>query len=157
MFTGGHQTGGEAVLRLRVLLLAVMSTLALVPTSGASNTPAQTAALCGSLFGSTFGAPSSEPLASCQWDMSLIGATASRPWTGATGRGVSVGVIDSGVDVTHPDVAPNLDLARSCSFIFSTTPTALPQEVGTATAATRLRCRTSTVTAHMSHQRSQRR
>jgi len=107
-----------------------MATLALVPTAGASNTPAQTAALCSSLFGSTFGSPSSEPLASCQWDMSLIGATPSRAWTGATGRGVSVGVIDSGVDVTHPDVAPNLDLARSCSFIFSTTPTALPQEVG---------------------------
>ena len=38
-------------------------------------------------------------------------------------------MIDSGVDVTHPDIAPNLDLARSCSFIFSTTPTADPDEV----------------------------
>ena len=117
-------------MRLAVLLLAVTATLALVPAADASNTPAQTAALCDSLFGSTFGAPSSEPLASCQWDMSLIGATASSAWTGATGRGVSVGVIDTGADMTHPDVAPNLDVARSCSFIFSTTPTALPQEVG---------------------------
>jgi lantibiotic leader peptide-processing serine protease len=116
--------------RLAVLLLAVTGMLALVPAAGASSTPAQTAALCDSLFGSTFGAPSGEPLASCQWDMSLIGATASSAWTGATGRGVSVGVIDTGADMSHPDVAPNLDVARSCSFIFSTTPTALPQEVG---------------------------
>jgi lantibiotic leader peptide-processing serine protease len=62
--------------------------------------------------------------------MDLIGASASKAWAGATGRGVSVGVLDSGVDITHPDIAPNLDLARSCSFIFSTTPTALPAEVG---------------------------
>jgi lantibiotic leader peptide-processing serine protease len=116
--------------RLPVLVLAVVAMLALVPTAGAANTPAQTAALCSGLFGATFGAPSSEPLASCQWDMSLIGATASKAWNGATGRGVSVGVIDSGVDMTHPDIAPNLDVGRSCSFIFSTTPTALPQEVG---------------------------
>jgi subtilisin family serine protease len=47
----------------------------------------------------------------------------------ATGAGVSVGVIDSGVDTTHADVAPSLDLARSCSFIFSDTPTADPAEV----------------------------
>ena len=40
-----------------------------------------------------------------------------------------MGVIDSGVDLTHPDVAPNLDVARSCSFIYSNTPTADPQEV----------------------------
>jgi len=117
-------------MRLAVLSLAVAAALALVPAASASNTPAATAALCSSLFSSTFGAPSSEPLAPCQWDMSLIGATADKTWTGATGRGVSVGVIDSGVDVTHPDIAPNLDLARSCSFIFSTTPTALPSEVG---------------------------
>jgi lantibiotic leader peptide-processing serine protease len=124
--------------RLALLLLAVTAMLAVVPTAGASNTPAQTAALCDSLFGSTFGAPSSEPLSSCQWDMSLIGATAESAWTGATGRGVSVGVIDSGADMTHPDVAPNLDVARSCSFIFSTTPTALPQEVGNGNCANKV-------------------
>jgi subtilisin family serine protease len=116
--------------RLAVLSLAVAAVLALVPTASASDTPAETAALCNTLFASTYDVPSSEPLARCQWDMSLIGATASKAWTGATGRGVSVGVIDSGADMTHPDITPNLDVARSCSFIFSTTPTALPAEVG---------------------------
>jgi lantibiotic leader peptide-processing serine protease len=116
--------------KLVLLCAAVVATLAVVPAASASDTPSETAALCSGLFGSTFGAPSTEPLAPCQWDMSLIGATAGNAWTSATGKGVTVGVIDSGADVTHPDVAPNLDLARSCSFIFSTTPTALPQEVG---------------------------
>jgi Subtilase family len=81
------------------------------------------------LFASTYAVSSTEPLAPCQWDMSLIGATASGAWTGATGRGVSVGVLDSGVDITHPDIAPNLDLARSCSFIFGSTPTAAASEI----------------------------
>ncbi len=75
-----------------------------------------------------FGVPSGpEPLSSCQWDMRAIHADASLAT--ADGRGVSVGVIDSGVDVRHPDVAPNLDLARSCSFIYASTPTADPAEV----------------------------
>jgi subtilisin family serine protease len=43
----------------------------------------------------------------------------------ATGAGVRVGVIDGGVDLTHPDVAPNLDVADSCSFVRSDDPTIL--------------------------------
>jgi subtilisin family serine protease len=53
---------------------------------------------------------------------------------GYTGKGVGVAVIDSGVDPTHPDIAPNLDLARSCSFISPGTPTADPVEVATSCA-----------------------
>ncbi len=68
-----------------------------------------------------------EPLSPCQWDMEVINATAAQKT--ATGEGVKVGVIDGGVDFTHPDLAGAIDVARSCSFIFSTTPTADPQEV----------------------------
>ena len=38
-------------------------------------------------------------------------------------------MIDGGVDFTHPDLAGGIDVARSCSFIFSTTPTADPREI----------------------------
>ena len=38
-------------------------------------------------------------------------------------------MLDSGVDLTHPDIVPNLDVAASCSFIFDHDPTALPVEV----------------------------
>jgi lantibiotic leader peptide-processing serine protease len=68
-----------------------------------------------------------EPLSPCQWDMEVINATAAQET--ATGQGVKVGVIDGGVDFTHPDLAGGIDVALSCSFIFSTTPTADPAEV----------------------------
>ena len=42
---------------------------------------------------------------------------------------MKVGVIDGGVDFTHPDLAGAIDVGKSCSFIYSTTPTADPQEV----------------------------
>jgi subtilisin family serine protease len=67
-----------------------------------------------------------EPLSSCQWDMRAMNVEAAR--SHATGDGVVVGVIDSGVDSSHPDLA-NFNMALSCSFIFSDTPTANPLEV----------------------------
>ena len=68
-----------------------------------------------------------DELSPCQWDMQAIGAVAAH--TTATGAGVRVGVIDSGIDFSHPDLAGAIDVAASCSFIYSTTPTADPQEV----------------------------
>jgi lantibiotic leader peptide-processing serine protease len=68
-----------------------------------------------------------DPLSPCQWDMEAINAEAAH--AKATGAGVTVGVIDGGVDFTHPDLAGGIDVARSCSFIYSTTPTADPQEI----------------------------
>jgi subtilisin family serine protease len=97
-------------------------------TGFAAATQAEIEAKCAALFGSTFGVPNSEPLADCQWDMAIIGA-GTDSYDHATGEGVTVGVIDSGVDRFHPDIAPNLDIGRSCSFIFDDTPTADPAEV----------------------------
>ena len=68
-----------------------------------------------------------EPLSSCQWDMRAMNVEAAR--SHATGDGVVVGVIDSGVDSSHPDLAANFNMPLSCSFIFSDTPTADPLEV----------------------------
>ena len=74
------------------------------------------------------GAPSGpDQLSPCQWDMPVIHAGEAHAY--ATGEGVTVGVIDGGVDFTHPDLAGGIDVARSCSFIYDTTPTADPQEV----------------------------
>jgi subtilisin family serine protease len=61
--------------------------------------------------------------------MALMNAGEDMSFDHATGAGVTVGVIDSGVDFNHPDIAPNLDVSLSCSFIFDTTPTADPAEI----------------------------
>jgi subtilisin family serine protease len=59
-----------------------------------------------------------EPLANRQWDMRQIGATAQGSYKVDTGtRKVLVGVIDTGVDGTHPDVAPNFDAKDSVNFV----------------------------------------
>ena len=99
-------------------------------TSVTAATPGEVTAICQDLFGGVYATPSSEPLAACQWDMAVIDADQTAR-SRATGAGVTVGVLDSGVDATHADIAANLDLARSCSFIRPGTPTALPAEYAT--------------------------
>ena len=81
--------------------------------------------LCATAYPGTSGP---DQLSSCQWDMQVInaGAAHAKP---ATGAGVTVGIIDSGVDLSHPDLAGGIDVARSCSFINSSTPTADPLEI----------------------------
>jgi subtilisin family serine protease len=82
------------------------------------------------LYGDVFGTPNGEPLGVCQWDMAIINAADDGSYQYATGKGVKVGIIDSGVDFNHPDIAPNLDVDLSCSFIYDDTPTAGPGEAG---------------------------
>src|SRR5215217_937321 len=111
-------------------LSGLVSVAAASPSGVSAATPPELTAICEDLFGGVYETPSSEPLAVGQWDMALIDAEASA-WSHATGEGVTIGILDSGVDPTHPDIAPNLDLARSCSFISPGTPTAAPVEVAT--------------------------
>lgn len=110
------------------LALLSGSLVGLGSVTAASSSEADLIALCESLYGDSFGVPNSEPFGPCQWDMALIGA-GTESYGHATGSGVTVGVIDSGVDMTHPDIAPNLDVDLSCSFIFDDTPTADPAEI----------------------------
>lgn len=116
--------------RLAVAVVATVTGLCLAAAPGASASSttvdsvpiASEQQICSDVFGGVYAPPSSEPLAQCQWDMALIHAdqgTHAR----ATGKGVRVGILDSGVDLAHPDIAPNLDLADSCSFVRSDDPT----------------------------------
>ena len=49
--------------------------------------------------------------------MKQIGATATGSYKyGQQGQGVLVGILDTGVDGSHPDIAPNFDAALSRNF-----------------------------------------
>lgn len=121
-------------MRSRVWALVVVvaiTALIFVPAATPAQTVPDAVDLCnGALQPVMHGSlPSGEPLAACQWDMLQMNATTDGSYGVATGAGVKVGVIDSGVDLAHVDIAPNLNVALSCSFIFDTTPTADASEV----------------------------
>ena len=63
-------------------------------------------------------APGTEPLSGYQWDMTQIGAQngSHAPALTERGDGVLVGIIDTGVDGLHPDIAPNFSNALSRNF-----------------------------------------
>jgi subtilisin family serine protease len=69
----------------------------------------------GPLPGST-PAPGDDPLSPLQWDMVQIHATEARAINGGS-PSVVVGDIDTGLDFTHPDLAPNVDFANSVSCV----------------------------------------
>jgi lantibiotic leader peptide-processing serine protease len=61
--------------------------------------------------------PNQEPFADKQWDMRMIDATPSGSYRVNQGRrGVMVGIIDTGIDGTHPDIRPNFNRALSRNF-----------------------------------------
>jgi subtilisin family serine protease len=58
-----------------------------------------------------------EPLSSLQWDMRMIRATADGSHAVQPGdRRVKVGIIDTGIDASHPDVGANFDADLSRNF-----------------------------------------
>jgi subtilisin family serine protease len=60
---------------------------------------------------------SSEPLGSLQWDMEMIGATDAGSYGVNKGDPrVLVASMDTGVDGSHPDIAPNFDASLSRNF-----------------------------------------
>src|SRR5262245_30255725 len=62
-------------------------------------------------------AVNADPLAGLQWDMAMIHATADGSYRRQPGdrRGLG-GIPDTGVDGTHPDIAPNFDASLSRNF-----------------------------------------
>lgn len=62
--------------------------------------------------------PMPDPLGKEQWDKMRMNATLTGSYAKQQGRkDVRVFVIDTGVDQSHPDIAPNLDVADSRSFV----------------------------------------
>jgi subtilisin family serine protease len=58
-----------------------------------------------------------DPLFGLQWDMTAIGATPTGSYAKQQGsRDVRVGIIDTGIDASHPDIAPNFDKDLSRNF-----------------------------------------
>jgi subtilisin family serine protease len=111
------------------MLAVSILVLAAAPAASASQTAAYDAStasgLCEAYFGVSAGP---EPLSACQWDMRYIHANAESR-AKSTGSGVVVGVIDSGIDFSHPDLVGHIDTGLSCSFINTDTPTADPAEI----------------------------
>ncbi len=61
-------------------------------------------------------APGNDPLSGLQWDMVQIHAPEARAINGGSSS-VLVGDIDTGLDYTHPDLAPNVDDAASVNCL----------------------------------------
>ncbi|HWT24139.1 MAG TPA: S8 family serine peptidase, partial [Solirubrobacteraceae bacterium] len=58
-----------------------------------------------------------EPLAALQWDMQMIDATPAGSYAVQQGsHDVLVGDIDTGIDASHPDLAPNFEATLSRNF-----------------------------------------
>ncbi|WLW56081.1 S8 family peptidase [Streptomyces sp. YU58] len=60
--------------------------------------------------------PDSEPLEADQWDLRAIGADKAAKINPGS-RKVTVAVIDTGVDDTHPDLAPNFSASQSANCV----------------------------------------
>jgi len=56
-----------------------------------------------------------DPFIDQQWGLTRIAA--DEAWATATGSGVTIAIVDSGVDLTHPDLAANLDTGRDADFV----------------------------------------
>jgi subtilisin family serine protease len=80
------------------------------PAAGSSRATGATKAVTGAR-------PDLEPLGNRQWDMRQIGATPSGSYRVNPGsRQVLVGIMDTGLDASHPDVRPNMNIRLSRNF-----------------------------------------
>ncbi|HEY4938298.1 MAG TPA: hypothetical protein VIJ69_04675, partial [Actinomycetota bacterium] len=55
---------------------------------------------------------SNDPLFAQQWGLAQIGASSA--WNSSTGAGISVGIVDTGVDLQHEDLAGQVLMSSNC-------------------------------------------
>ena len=79
---------------MRRLLVAALSVVAVVAT------------LSGTALASN------DTFFSRQWALSQIGAP--QAWTRSTGSGITIGIVDTGVDLGHPDLAGKIAITADC-------------------------------------------
>ena len=79
-------------------------------------TKQQAAKIAGAAKGATTGTATPEPLEADQWDLRAIGADKAAQINPGS-RKVTVAVIDTGVDDTHPDLAPNFSASQSANCV----------------------------------------
>jgi subtilisin family serine protease len=96
------------------------------PTAPAAGVPA------GLGPGTAGGDDTAEPLNSQQWDMRMIKADKAHLATDGN-RDVTVGVLDSGIEADHPDLAANIDPAQSVSCVDKGRPDTSPSAWGRST------------------------
>jgi len=67
--------------------------------------------------GSSAGQAGSDPLSHFQWDMRMLDATPQGSYSRQQGEpGVTVGIIDTGIEGSHPDIAANFNKRLSRNF-----------------------------------------
>lgn len=47
-----------------------------------------------------------------QWNLTQVGA--SQAWANSTGAGIRIGIVDTGIDASHPDLAGKVDAEATC-------------------------------------------
>ena len=100
-------------MRKRLFSVAVLAALALVAVPGSAGAvtcsyPAGTYATGNGGVGSAGGPTTGDPLAPAQWGLAQIKAPGA--WArGARGAGVTIAVLDTGADLSHPDLQGKLE------------------------------------------------
>ena len=80
-----------------------------------SNRRRVVAVLAGLVLAASYAAPagaSNDPSFEKQWGINTVGAPAA--WARTTGAGVRIGIVDTGIDLTHEDLAAHIVETTSC-------------------------------------------